>query len=318
MAAGQFPRRILLVDSDTDFLQVCSNALRRQGYEVLTAEDGFGALHILRGAQPDVLVTELNLPRMSGFELLSVIRSRFPAISVVALSGEYTVATLPNEAICDAFFPKDPNIRFELVEQVRRLVSDSPVRSSRAKGDFAPVWIPRSTVGYLVLTCPECLRSFSAAQPKSTPANETCLFCGANVQFQMSSFEGAPIPPPESAGLRSRIVREHARDVVARSRQIRKHPDGFDMNLHEFTARAVVTIKTEIETGHTFSRVGLESNDRNTMARNLASARKAYDIARAWAEKTQAPPVATKEIADQLELLRADLTKLEQRLKYRR
>jgi len=42
---------------------------------VLTAGDGFSALRILRGAQPDLIVTELDLQHMSGFELLSVVRT---------------------------------------------------------------------------------------------------------------------------------------------------------------------------------------------------------------------------------------------------
>jgi CheY-like chemotaxis protein len=221
---GQFRRRILVVDGDTAFLRECLNALHPAGYEVLTAEDGFAALHALRGAQPDVLVSELNLPRMSGFELLSVVRTRFPSISVLAVSNEYTAASLPSEAVCDAFVQKGPNTVLEMVENVRQLVSKSPVRGSRAKSELAPVWIPRSTVGYLILACPECLRSFSAVEPKSNPADETCVFCGANVRFQISSVEAAPVPPPDTPLLRSRKVREEARDVVARSRKIRRKP----------------------------------------------------------------------------------------------
>jgi DNA-binding response OmpR family regulator len=115
-AQGTFRRRVLLVDGDVAFLQECSNALQTEGYEVLTAEDGFVALHTLRGAKPDVLITELNLPHMSGFELLSVVRTRFPAISVLAISGEYTAASLPNEVICDGFVQKGPSTCFEIVE----------------------------------------------------------------------------------------------------------------------------------------------------------------------------------------------------------
>jgi CheY-like chemotaxis protein len=218
---SQFRRRILLTDGDTAFLQACSKELRRQGYEVLTAEDGFAGLRVLRGAQPDVLVAELNLPRMSGFELLSAVRTRFPAISVIAVSSEYKAVNPPDEAICDVFLQKGPNTVFELIEEVRRLVSESPLRASRVKLDLATVWIPRSTVGYIVLICPDCLRSFSAAEPKSSPANETCVFCGADVRFQMSSVEVAPAPPPESPKLRSRKLRERGRKAVAHSRKLR-------------------------------------------------------------------------------------------------
>lgn len=103
------------------------------GYEVLTATDGFAALQVLRGGQPDLLVTELNLQRMSGFELLSVVRSRFPGIGVIAVSSEYTAVTVPDEAICDTFLTKGPNLDFELVAEAERLISESPVRGSRPK-----------------------------------------------------------------------------------------------------------------------------------------------------------------------------------------
>jgi hypothetical protein len=60
---------------------------------------------------------------------------------VLAMSSEYTAATMPSEAICDAFLQKSSHTTFEVVEQVRELLSKSPVRGSRAKLDFAPVWM---------------------------------------------------------------------------------------------------------------------------------------------------------------------------------
>jgi CheY-like chemotaxis protein len=54
------------------------------GYEVRTSEDGFSALVQLRAALPDLIVSDLRMPNMSGFELLSIIRRRFPQIPVIA------------------------------------------------------------------------------------------------------------------------------------------------------------------------------------------------------------------------------------------
>jgi CheY-like chemotaxis protein len=212
--SAAFQYRILLVDADSGFLQVCSDTLRREGYQVLIADDGFAALCALRRSRPDLLVTELNLPRMSGFELLSVVRTRFPDIAVIALSGDYTPLTVPHEAICDGFLAKGPNLDFELIQELQKLVSESPVRGSRAKSELAPVWIPHSSSGYIVLTCPECLRSFSAAQPRPGPATETCVCCGAKVPFQMSSVEVPPSQPPAS-------VAERLHRAFAKSRKLR-------------------------------------------------------------------------------------------------
>lgn len=212
-----------MVDSDTRFLHDCSKALGEQGYETLTATDGFEALCRLRGSPPDLLVTELNLPGLSGFELLSIVRTRFPRVGALAISSEYSPSTTPPEMICDAFLAKGPNVQFELAEEARRLISGSPLRSSPAKTDKAPVWIPRSATGYIVLTCPECLRSFSAAQPKSGVAkNETCLCCGADVPFEMSIFEATPEPEPSSPQQRSETIRARAELLRAESRKLLK------------------------------------------------------------------------------------------------
>ena len=209
-----------MVDSNEALLLGCSDMLLAEGYEVITARNGFEALNILRGAKPDLLITELNLPHMSGFELLSVVRKRFPLISVIATSGEYTAITVPHEAICDIVVPKGAKFFSELLEEVRALISESPIRGSQPKASVAPVWIPRSATCYIVLTCPECLRSFSASEPKSLCAHEVCVFCGTDVPFRMGG-------PPTPARQRSTEARRTADKVLARSRKLRSKGSGF-------------------------------------------------------------------------------------------
>lgn len=211
---GRFQRRILLADSNEALLLGCSDALLAERYEVITARNGFEALNILRGAHPDLLVTELNLPHMSGFELLSVVGKRFPMISVIATSDEYTAITVPHEVICDVFVPKGAKFFAELIEEARVLIRESPIRGSQPKASVAPVWIPRSATGYIVLTCPECLRSFSASEPKSARAHEVCVFCGTDVPFGMA--------PASWSGPQQRLIKAHSRTgkALARSRKL--------------------------------------------------------------------------------------------------
>jgi CheY-like chemotaxis protein len=227
--AAEF-RRVLLVHGDQKFLDECSVELRKRGYEVLMAREGFEALCVLRGAVPEVLITELNLPRMSGFELLSVVRTRFPQIAVIATSGEYTAHSLPIETTADAFVAEGPNMIFELIEAVHTAISDSPVRGSKPKSQPASVWIPRSSTGYIILTCPECLRSFSVMQPKAepdTPLREICISCGVRVLFSISA--GAMVRPPgktdSNITSHDRIKQSEAtisasKEVVATSREM--------------------------------------------------------------------------------------------------
>ena len=80
-------RHILVVDDNPGVRETLAMLLRCAGYDVAVAEDGFAALSQLRKTLPDVVVSDLEMPRMSGFELLSIVRRRFPQILTVAMSG---------------------------------------------------------------------------------------------------------------------------------------------------------------------------------------------------------------------------------------
>lgn len=76
---------ILIVDDDPISGRVLAQVFRLSDYEVHVAEDGFDALLKIVEHQPDLLISDLRMPRMSGFELLSVVRRRFPEIPVISV-----------------------------------------------------------------------------------------------------------------------------------------------------------------------------------------------------------------------------------------
>ena len=101
-----FRCRVLVVDDDPLILQTTTAIVRSFGFSVRAAEDGFVALKILRQVLPDIILTDLRMPGMSGFELLSIVRRRFPHIPTIAISGEYMMATMPLGLLVDYFLPK--------------------------------------------------------------------------------------------------------------------------------------------------------------------------------------------------------------------
>jgi CheY-like chemotaxis protein len=66
--------RLLIVDDDEDFLMVQRALLEEQGYEVVTARDGFDAMNKIPEVQPDLFVIDGMMPRMSGYQLTDLIR----------------------------------------------------------------------------------------------------------------------------------------------------------------------------------------------------------------------------------------------------
>ena len=82
-AAAQFRFRILVADDQFLIRETARQMLESEGYEVLTAADGLDGLHALSKSLPDLIISDLNMPRMSGFEFLEVVRERFPRIATI-------------------------------------------------------------------------------------------------------------------------------------------------------------------------------------------------------------------------------------------
>ena len=183
---------ILVVDDEPSIRNSVAMILRAAGYEVSTAADGFDALLQMRRETPEVIISDLNMPNMSGFEFLSVVRRRFPDISVVAASGAYQYGeSVPGGVIADAFYSKGRNDPAGLLRTVAELVETKAARAVSHNRLSAPVWIPRNGkdsngVPFIVVTCTECLRSFplSVTTENLQEIQETpCLFCATPVRY---------------------------------------------------------------------------------------------------------------------------------------
>ncbi|MBY6277143.1 response regulator transcription factor [Symbiobacterium thermophilum] len=73
MATGK--KRILVVDDDPKILKALDQALQQEGYEVYRAEDGLQALEMARKVKPDLMILDIMLPKMDGFEVLAQLQS---------------------------------------------------------------------------------------------------------------------------------------------------------------------------------------------------------------------------------------------------
>ena len=182
-------QEILIVDDDASVRLSMSYLLAEGGSAVRLAENGLEALACIREQVPHVLLSDLKMPGMSGFELLAIVRCRFPQIHVIAMSGAFSGIGIPPGVTADAFYEKgsNPRLLLKIVESMRQ--ADSPVASDNSP-PLASVWVPRNGQTFpgeqtAVISCPECLRAFSLAiGPPTADLQETiCVYCRGTIRY---------------------------------------------------------------------------------------------------------------------------------------
>ncbi len=122
---------VLVVDDEPQIRAFLSLMLSDAGYRVSAAEDGVAALGVLRTLRPAVIITDLMMPRMDGWELCRRLRSAADtaAIPLIVISA-LNAADAPG----DAFFPKPFDLE-ALLATLRRLTG--PAGESAAEGTQA-------------------------------------------------------------------------------------------------------------------------------------------------------------------------------------
>src|SRR3984885_14461880 len=131
---------LLVVDDDASLRMSLSHIFAAFGHRVRCAADGFSALSELRVEVPDIILSDLNMPGMSGFEFLSVVRRRFPSIKVIAMSSAFAVGDVPLGVAADAFYQKGSNLG-HLLEMVEGMTMPEGPPPPQPAGPGAPPFV---------------------------------------------------------------------------------------------------------------------------------------------------------------------------------
>ena len=122
VAAAGPTGRVLVVDDEPSMRQMLSFALRREGYDVSTADDGRAALDAIRDGRFDLVVTDVRMPDVSGVELLREAKRLDPSLSIIMMTAYGSKETVLEALRLGAtdYVEKTPNLRDELTLRVRK------------------------------------------------------------------------------------------------------------------------------------------------------------------------------------------------------
>jgi DNA-binding response OmpR family regulator len=136
---------VLVVDDDRLVADTLTIIFDRAGYCALTAYDAKGALEITRSIRPDILVSDVDMPLMSGVDLAMALQKALPACQVLLFSGHATLADLARARDAGHDFPllTKPVHPVELLKSVRKCLGGvAPPARSRANGAISRVLQP--------------------------------------------------------------------------------------------------------------------------------------------------------------------------------
>ena len=126
------PLTILVIDDDPDHNTFIATLLTRAGYAVAAFRDGDTAMRHAAQARPALVITDIFMPKMDGFEVLRHIKGSFPLLPVIAMSGNMSAhGALYLESIrmlgAERTFVK-PIVGAELVDAVSALIGQPRIK----------------------------------------------------------------------------------------------------------------------------------------------------------------------------------------------
>ena len=133
--------RLLLVDDESQILRTLQATLASQGYEIRTAPNGLDGLILFREWKPDLVITDLSMPEMSGVELCREIRAiANTPIIVLSVREQEGAKVAALDAGADDYVTKPFNIqelKARIRAHLRRQVAQAPLNQSVRVGDFS-------------------------------------------------------------------------------------------------------------------------------------------------------------------------------------
>lgn len=124
------PIKVMLVDDSATIRRTAEMLLRREGYEVSTAEDGFEALARVVDERPDVIFLDVMMPRLDGYQTCAVIKGNeeLGRVPVIMLSSKDSVFDKARGRLVGAeHFVTKPFTREELLEAIQQYVEPREV-----------------------------------------------------------------------------------------------------------------------------------------------------------------------------------------------
>jgi CheY-like chemotaxis protein len=113
---------ILLVDDDPQILLMMKRTLDKEGYSTVALASGKAALDTIQEHRPDLVILDLSMPELDGFDILRIVRTQMPQLNIVVMSGYLSGALLEVARLLGAVGtiqkPFSPEVLVQIVREM--------------------------------------------------------------------------------------------------------------------------------------------------------------------------------------------------------
>jgi len=204
--------KILLVEDDKSLREIYGVRLMAEGYEIASAGDGEEALAMAIKERPQLIVSDVMMPKISGFDMLDILRSTsetkgIKVIMMTALSSEDQRAR--GESLgADKYLVKSQVGIEDVVRAVHEILGDSQTQAPAQASSFGPA--PASSGVTPVTTSPSQPRPAVSVSPRQPSASQPVI--NSSTSAPASTTSGAlpqptaPFSTPRPASLGDKII----------------------------------------------------------------------------------------------------------------
>lgn len=189
--------KILLVEDDNNLREIYEARLQAEGYTIVTAKDGEEALVVAKAEQPNLVISDVMMPRISGFEMLDILRNtedlKDTKVIMLTALGQADDKTRANSLGADRYLVKSQVTLEDIVKAAHELVDTGSGAPTSAASPATPA--PAAPMGQPMPSMPP-----QPAAPAAAPAFSTPVPAPAAPTPSFSSMMGAqPAATPAAA-----------------------------------------------------------------------------------------------------------------------
>jgi CheY-like chemotaxis protein len=195
--------KILLVEDDNNLREIYEARLQAEGYDIVAAQDGEAALVVAKQEQPDLVISDVMMPRISGFEMLDILRNtqgmRDVKVIMLTALGQAEDKTRADKLGADRYLVKSQVTLEDIVHAAAELLGGNaaagdtpPAPAAEPETATAPAPEPASEPTPVVATA--AATPVPTPEPIATPASETAAPVVSEPAVTPASVTPAPEP----------------------------------------------------------------------------------------------------------------------------